>query len=239
MTHPEMEELYELYVLGALEPGLAAEIEQHLEDQCEYCLGRLQEATALSTAMAGIADPKKPPKRLRDRVLAIGGVRRHTRGWLLAVAGLSAACAVLLAFSVWSGQQVHALRDRMNGLTRERNELRSALEILSRSDTRTVQFGLANAPHGRVFVNRNGGLVFIGSQLPPLANDRTYELWLVPASGAPRPAGLFRPNARGDSVNVSPVAVNPADLAAVAVSVEPRQGSSAPTTKPFLIVPLG
>jgi len=27
MTHPEMNELYELYVLGALEPELASEIE--------------------------------------------------------------------------------------------------------------------------------------------------------------------------------------------------------------------
>jgi anti-sigma-K factor RskA len=234
-----MNELYELYALGTLEPELAAEIERHLADQCEYCWGRLQEATVLAAAMAGIAEPKTPSKSLRQRVLAIGGGTQRSRGWLFAVVGLSAACAVLLAFSIWSGGQVHALEDRMNGLTRERNELRSALEILSRSDTRTVQFGRADTPHGRVFVNRNRGLVFVGSQLPALATDRTYELWLVPTSGAPRPAGLFQPNARGDSVNVSPVPVNPAEIAAVAVSVEPRQGSSAPTTKPFLVVPLG
>lgn len=239
MTHPEMDELYELYALGALEPELAAEIDRHLGEQCEYCQGRLQEATALTAAMAGIAEPKIPHKKLRDRVLALGGTRKRARGWLVAVAGLSAACAVLVAFSVWSGGQVHALQKRMNALTRERDELRSALEILSRSDTRTVQFGLADAPHGRVFVNRNGGLVFVGSHLPALSSNRTYELWLVPASGAPRPAGLFRPNPRGDSVNVSPLPVNPAEISAVAVSEEPRQGSSAPTTKPFLIVPLG
>lgn len=236
MTHPEMNELYELYALGALEPELAAEVDRHLADQCEYCLGRLQEATALAAGMAGIAEPKTPPKSLRQRVLAISGAPRRSRGWLLAVVGLS---AVLLAVSIWSGGQVHALQQRMNGLTRERNELRSALEILSRSDTRTVQFGRANAPHGRVFVNGSGGLVFVGSELPPLATGRTYELWLVPTTGAPRPAGLFQPNARGDSVNVSPAPVNLAEIAAVAVSVEPRQGSSAPTTKPFLVVPLG
>jgi hypothetical protein len=34
MTHPEMNELYELYVLRALEPELASEIESHLVDQC-------------------------------------------------------------------------------------------------------------------------------------------------------------------------------------------------------------
>ena len=35
MTHPEMNELYELYLLGALEPELAREIETHLIDRCE------------------------------------------------------------------------------------------------------------------------------------------------------------------------------------------------------------
>ncbi len=239
MTHPEMDELYELYVLGTLEPELAAEIDQHLEAGCEYCTEKLQEAAWLAASMAGIVEFKTPPKALRERVRSLGRVPKPERSWRVAMMALSAACAALILFSVWSAWQLHALRGQLNAANRERNELQTALEILSRFDTRTVQFGLAEAPHGRVFVNRNGGLVFVGSQLPPLPQNRTYELWLVPAKGAPRPAGLFRPDAKGDSVNVSTVPVNPAEITAVAVSVEPRLGSSAPTTKPFLIVPLG
>jgi anti-sigma-K factor RskA len=82
--------------------------------------------------------------------------------------------------------------------------------------------------------------VFVGSQLPSLGSDQTFELWLVPASGAaPRPAGLFRPDRSGNSVHVSSTAVDASTTKAVAVSIEPRAGSSAPTTKPIVVVPLG
>ena len=97
-----------------------------------------------------------------------------------------------------------------------------------------------NQPQGRVFVNRTGGLVFTASRLPQLANNRTYELWLVPPrGGAPRAAGLFQADANSDAVRVSSVQVDPANAAAVAVSVEPTGGSPAPTTTPIIVVPLG
>jgi hypothetical protein len=52
-------------------------------------------------------------------------------------------------------------------LQAERNQLREAVEILSKFETKAVQFGLANnQPHGRVFVNRNRGLIFVGARLP-------------------------------------------------------------------------
>jgi hypothetical protein len=38
---------------------------------------------------------------------------------------------------------------------------------------------------------------------------------------------------------VSQTPVDVSRIAAIAVSVEPRAGSAAPTTKPFIIVPLG
>jgi hypothetical protein len=120
----------------------------------------------------------------------------------------------------------------------ERNQLRSALELMSRPETRAVQFGnLENAPRGRVFVSATGGVVFVGTHLPTLPENKTFELWVVPASGAPQPAGVFRPTRTGEAVDVA--SANASGAAAVAVSVEPLAGSNAPTTKPFLIVPLG
>ncbi len=237
MTHAEMNEFYDLYALGVLEPELAAEIETHIDEECAYCLEHVREASTVIAALANVAEPVQPPHRLRERVL--GSVRQPKRSsyWTLAVASLSAACAALLLFSAWSASQMGGLRKQLSGLRQERDELRSAVELLSKSDTRTVQFGRAEHPHGRVLVNRTGGLVFVGSQLPALAADKTFELWVIPAAGAPRPVGLFRPNAAGDSVNVSSLAVSP-DTKAVAVTVEPRAGSAAPTTTPFLVVPL-
>ncbi|HEY6990781.1 MAG TPA: anti-sigma factor [Bryobacteraceae bacterium] len=239
MTHPEMNELYELYALGALEPELANEIDSHLADGCEYCGERLREATRAAAAMSGMAEQLEPPKHLRDRLLASVRPRKQSSSWLFAVAGLAAACVLLLVYSLWSRNTVQSLSDRISSLTQERDQLRSAVEVLSRPDTRMVQFGNNNAPHGRVFLSQNGGVVFAGSQLPQITSDKTFQLWLIPAAGAPRSAGIFRPNAGGEFVNVLPGPVDLAGIHAVAVSVEPRQGSTAPTTTPILVVSIG
>ena len=240
MTHAEMNDLYELYVLGTLEPVEAAEIEEHIGTRCEYCLQHLQDALTVTAAMNGLAESQSPPNRLRQRVLASVKPEKRSSNWMFAVAGLSAACAALIVFAIWSAGNVNRYRAQVTDLETQRNELRSAVEILSRSETRTVQFGRAgNQPHGRVFVNPRQGLVFVGSQLPQLASDRTFQLWLIPATGSPESVGLFRPNAAGNFVNVRTTPVDTARFQAVAVSVEPPGGSPAPTTKPVLIVPLG
>jgi anti-sigma-K factor RskA len=239
MTHAEMDELYESYVLGALETEPALEIEAHLRDNCVYCSERVRDALQTAAALSALAEPVKPPKALRDRVLGRVTPVKRSRNWTLALAGLSVASVALLLFSLWSSTEISRMHQQLSGLRVERDELRSAIQLLTRSDTRAVQFGQAeNVPHGRVLVSRTGGLVFVGSQLPPLSGDKSFELWLIPAKGAPQAAGVFRPNPSGESVHISPVPVDALNTAAVAVSIEPRQGSSAPTTKPILVVPL-
>lgn len=240
MTHAEMDELYELYVLGALEPEPALEIEAHLRENCAHCAERVGEALQTAAALSALAEPVKPPKSLRDRVVSSVGPVKRSRNWTLVLAALCAACLALLVFSLWSSDEMRRMREQLSAVRGERDELRSAIVLLTRSDTRAVQFGHAeDAPHGRVLVSRTGGLVFVGSQLPPLGADKTFELWLIPAKGAPQAAGVFRPNPSGESVHISPVPVDASNTSAVAVSIEPRQGSTAPTTKPIVVVPIG
>ncbi len=265
MTHAQMDELYELYVLGALEPELAAEIDEHLAQPCPYCIAHVAEASHFAAALAGMAESKQPPARLRDRILASVGTRQtsRARGWFFAVAALGAACVALLIFALVSRsessglrQQIAALRDRVGvldtqlaaattersqiiALRTERNQLRTALDIVSGPATRSVSFGKANnVPRGRVFVNNRGGLVLVAAGLPRLPANRTFELWVLPRTGNPKPAGLFRAAASGASVHVSPTPAFPSQTKAVAVSVEPQEGSPAPTTTPILVVPL-
>lgn len=240
MTHDELTDLYELYVLDVLEAEVAAEIDDHVNSRCEFCLEHLANASVVAASMAGSAELQKPPSRLRKRVISAVKPENSSKGWTWAIAALSAACAALLTLSIWSASSVQEYRSQIASLSAERTQLREAVEILSRSETRTVQFGKAeNVPHGRVFVNRNRGLVVVGSQLPQLAANRTFQLWLIPTAGAPQSAGLFRPNAAGNFVQVRTNPVNTNLIHAVAVSVEPQGGSAAPTTTPVLVVPLG
>ncbi len=239
MTHAEMDELYELFVLRTLEREEASQIEQHLRDGCAHCEAKVREADALMAAFAATVDIVQPPARLRERVLSSvrpsPALKRENRmAGLYALAGL---CAALFAVCVWLGTTTSDLKSRLNDVAEQRNALEAALKSLSRSGTRTIQFGRANQPQGKVFVNPSGGLVFVASRLPRLSPERTFQLWLVPAAGAPKSAGLFRSDESGSSVTVSKVPVDPATKA-VAVSVEPNSGSSAPTTTPIIVAGL-
>jgi len=240
MNHPELsDELYELYVLGVLEPGQSEQIYTHLQENCEYCRAKMQTARRVTAAMAGMANQVQPPASLRARVLEAVAPKKRSNNWIYVAAGLAAACIALFATAIWVGQENQTLRGELAAMRIERNDLRSALELMSRPETRAVQFGnLENAPRGRVFVSHTGGVVFIGTHLPALPQNRTFELWVIPASGAPLPAGVFRPGATGEVVDIASANVNASRAAAVAVSVEPLAGSNAPTAKPFLIVPL-
>ena len=240
MTHSEMNELYELFVLRTLEREQASEIEEHLRAGCAHCEAKVREADALMAAFATTVDIIQPPAHLRERVLS--SVRpspvpkRENR--MAAVYALAGLCAALLAVCVWLGTTTSDLKSRLSDVAQQRNALEAALKSLSRSGTRTIQFGKANQPQGKVFVNPSGGLVFVASRLPQLARDRTFQLWLVPPAGAPKSAGLFRSDENGSSVTVSNVAIDPATTKAVAVSVEPNSGSSAPTTTPIIVAGL-
>ena len=240
MTHEEMKDLYELYALGALEPEEATQIDEHVAEECAFCIDHIDEAVNATVTLAGLTDSLEAPSSVRRRLLAGLQAEKPVRKWSFARYALAAACLVLLAFGAWSTNELSRARDDLKRVHAQRDQLRSALEILSRSQTKTVQFGKSDdVAHGRVFVNKAGGFVFVGSDLPQIASDKTFELWLVPAKGAPAPAGLFRANAAGDFVHVSETAVDGSRVAAVAVTVEPGAGSPAPTTKPILVVPLG
>jgi anti-sigma-K factor RskA len=193
-----------------------------------------------TSALAELADPAPPPNAVRERLVRAITPPKQSRRWSWAALTFAAATVCLLAVAIWSNTTLREVRDRLALVVSERDQLRSAVEILSRRETRTIQFGPSTSgAHGRILVNPQGGFVMTGSDLPQIADDKAFELWLIPANGkAPLPAGLFRPDANNSFVHVSRESVDPTKIAAVAVTVEPKAGSTAPTTKPFLVVPL-
>ena len=57
----------------------------------------------------------------------------------------------------------------------------------------------------------------------------SYELWLIPTSGAPIPAGVFKPDAHGSATVINPPLPAGVEAKAFAMTIEPEQGSSTPT----------
>jgi hypothetical protein len=188
--------------------------------------------------LSGLIDPVEPPKRVRQRLMASIGASKTKRRWMFALPVLATACAALLVLSIWSGFELIRARHDLDVISSERRQLKEALAVLSASQPQMVGFHPERGPQGSVFVNRSGGFVITGSQMPPIAENKAFELWLIPKSGSPIPAGVFQPMQSNTFVHVYREPVQTNQIAAVAVTVEPKEGSLAPTSKPFLVVPL-
>jgi hypothetical protein len=76
-----------------------------------------------------------------------------------------------------------------------------------------------------------GALVFVADHLDPLQPQKTYELWLLPAQAgeAPIPAGLFKPDEKGNATVVMPPLPKGVTAKGFGVTVENEGGSKMPT----------
>jgi anti-sigma-K factor RskA len=242
MTCADLRESFELYALGVLEDEERAEIDAHLARGCEHCSTALAKALAINAGLLSFVPDQAPPKRLKRRLLAAIGVHYPGWGWVWA---LSAILAVIVA--LWLGgqerQRSAELADARRSLMQvsgERDRLTTALEFLSDPQTQPASFGRGQTapPRGYVFLHPQMGVLLIASNLPAVGEGKTYEMWVVPkGGGAPRPAGLFQSEgARAVHILNGPLDVTL--LSAVAVTVEPAAGSSAPTTTPIIVAPL-
>jgi hypothetical protein len=197
---------------------------------------------AVNALMLASVAQAKPRARLKRRILAGFGIEPMGWGWLGALA-----TACLAALAAWlSIQERHRsdelARARQNLLTvrADRDRLQQIFGFLNQPGTQQVNFGQGQArlPRGTVFVNPKLGVLLIAGNLPPLASGRTYEMWLIQKAGTPRPAGLFDAAPDGSALHMLPGPLDAASLGAVTVSVEPPNGSPAPTTTPIVVAML-
>ena len=91
-------------------------------------------------------------------------------------------------------------------------------------------------PEGKaIYQRKTGTLVFLASNMPQLPPLKIYEVWLIPASGAPIPAGLFKPDAHGGASVIKPPLPLGVEAKTFAITIEPEEGSAAPTSQPIMV----
>lgn len=245
--HPQFEEDFDLYALGILEGDDWEAIELHLV-HCEDCERKAREARGRTAMLALAAPALTPPADLRERVLR----RIHARASLGTVgvaaawprrlaAGLALASVVLAITSgvLWRQNSRLARRTRELEAAAQQQEVQAAearavLEVLTAPDTVRVALvpgGIAKpVPQGRALYNAGKGrLLFYAANLPALPPGRTYELWLIPATGTPINAGIFAPDQRGNGQVLLPPLEPGLKPKAFAVTVEPAGGVPKPT----------
>lgn len=168
-------------------------------------------------------------------------------GWM------KVAALLLLALAVWglAGQarmardlrelaeerdrlsrQVETLSQEVGRIRTEAQQARLALQVIAAPGVQSVALaGLEAAPGaaGRTYVNpHSGDALFYAFGLPSLPRDKTYELWFF-AGGKPVAAGTFGVDPRGTgSVRVER-RIDPGQIQAWAVTIEPAGGLPQPS----------
>ncbi|MFJ8961505.1 anti-sigma factor domain-containing protein [Lentzea sp. NPDC102401] len=234
-----------VYAMNALSDVERAEFEAHLP----HCLTCTQEVAELqaTTGVLGAAVELAPPAHLRAQVLhGVTTTRQLTaelppqaptpeaavlvlparNRWLVRASVLAAAASVLVAIVV--GVQGVQDRKELDALRQSAVGYGQVSELLNAPDARLLNDSATGGGHGTVVMSPSQGkAAFLASGLPSLPADRTYQLWVV-GPGGPRSAGLLW--------DEPVVADDLTDAQAIALTVEPSGGSTAPTTTPVLTI---
>jgi len=251
--HEQFAEDLALHALDALGGEERASLERHL-GACPSCRAELEQLRGDGALLALSTMGPKPPLRARQRLLdavakethpsktAKGGApsvsiapRRSWWGWL----GWAATAAVIVfATSLWKENAglkenlaiAHAV---VAGNAQELEDLRRvAAPILEPEAQRITLVSVKTPPQpqGKAFYLRNrSSLVFVANNMPPLPPQKAYELWLIPAQGAPIPAGVFKPDAHGSATVVNPPLPAGTEAKAFAITIESEAGATSPT----------
>jgi len=261
--HYQFEEDILLYGLGTLDGEDKAELKSHLP-ACPECRAKLATARGKLALLALAAPPVKPSPIVRERILEDFKARRGGAIKSAAAApkrrglGMAAwtpvwvAVGLLLVATTWLTVDNRRLSRSLADLELAHNQLvatsreleavnaraRAALEVFTAPQTVQVDLSPAAAlpePHGKVFYNPGKGLLFSAAHLRSLPSDRTYELWLIPAQGAPVDAGIFNTDSLGNGQVILPPLPSGLTAKVFAVTIEPRGGVPAPTGPKVLI----
>jgi anti-sigma-K factor RskA len=252
-VHEQFADDLALYALGALAGSDLAALEAHLRE-CTACSTELQRLRGDMALMALSASGPKPPQRSRQKLLAalaneprtVQASRKSRPGWIF-IPWLAAAALALGAFVLWiQNRDLHETIARLqNESVNQQAQLQRAREVvdtLTSADAVRITVVSANAPpqpQGKaIYVRDRASLIFLASNMPKLPPQKAYELWLIPTSGAPIPAGVFKPDARGSAQVIQPPLPAGVEAKTFAITVEPESGSSTPTM-PIVMIGAG
>jgi anti-sigma-K factor RskA len=263
--HPTRLEDFDLYALGALDEGERTAFASHLAS-CADCAEKLAAARGRVAILAFAAPPMAPSPGVKETLLrqviasaegpggsfahakreaADGGIFARWWAALLPVATAFALATVLLwLHNEQLNRQLAELRNTVQRQQQELAETRHQADLIAARETLVVplwaQKGTPESHaegHARVLYNAQEGMLTYDGWLPSAPADKSYQLWLVPMSGAPISAGVFNPK-NGEMSHMMmklPAGVTAKEFA---VSLEPAGGMPHPTGPMILVGPV-
>lgn len=245
------------YALNGAAQHESADMGSHLSE-CASCRAELARISGDMSLIAMSVRPHPLPEgarqRFLDRIAAAPAGTRETftrpsaprahsgRRRLFTTPWIAwGAVAAMIAVTAGLGLKIHYLDVELQGEAAqasaqfaENARARRVLELLTAPGAQRVVLaatGARAAPAARaIYLASRGALILQASNLSPLDSGKTYELWVIPASGAaPIPAGLFRPDAFGSANVLLPQIPEGVQAKAFGVTIENAGGSATPT----------
>jgi anti-sigma-K factor RskA len=268
MRLEEAKELAPLYALGALDPLRRAEFERAIDMFGAELSDELSECRRIVSILPLAVNAEIPPVSARDRLFAVvthisqaKDVKVKQVSTLKPVSppagradwlrwGLLAATVALavLAGRLWN-ENVR-LESSNDTMFRRAASLEVSLEhkqaefdhLLSQTTRLVLLAGQPISPGARARLlwdtDRNVWVIYV-FDLPLATAEKDYQLWYITRDQRKISASVFRPNERGRSeLKIDLPGEIAANIAAAAVTLEPRGGSAQPTGAMYLLASL-
>ena len=224
------------YALGALDVDEAAALEAHLRI-CDSCPEELAGYRAVSDTLLTIVSAQRPPaalrRRLQGRLPGLPG-RQKTRwqwpSWSFGQFALGTALALLVALNIFSLLQTQAIQRQQAQFAHQIQVGQAAFAMLAYPDTKSLPITGSNIAGTLLFDKEHNAAVLIVWGLPPIAENQTYQIWLIDPKGGRTNAGLLRQEAGQPFTSQSIFSARDiSSFTGLGVTVEPAGGSSQPT----------
>jgi anti-sigma factor RsiW len=233
------------YALGSLEDPRLARLEAHVR-ACPDCAKELAEYEAVAGILPFALEPEAPPREAWEALLARVRGRHEARSQRRSIAALRLArpgrviqpvlwvalAAAVIGLLFWNAS-----------LQRRFSHQSTTIGTLASLPAESVVPLGGPSPGagfgGRLYVSADrhqGGLVVNG--LPVLQAGRAYQVWFVRPDQSRASSATFRVDTLGQAI-VEVAMPRPLDqFDGVAVTEEPEEGSSLPTSRDLLAGPI-
>ena len=242
MVHDDYKEMIPARALSALDAAEDRALNEHLEN-CDECRKELQDWEATAAAMSLASNPAEPSPQVRERILS--EVRKDLsspaevipfkstprRNVWSSFGALGAIAAVVLFAALSIGLAV---------LWRQNQQLgddRAFVELVKTRGAKVSELRAADpglTAYAKLAYDPTGRAVLIASNLPNVPQGRAYQLWFIVGNKPPVPGKTFVPDSSGNAVLKDELPREAVDANVFAITVEPANGSSAPTSPIYL-----
>jgi len=186
----------------------------------------------------------RPEEPARASVIPILASKGPSRSWswipwtaAAALVVVTAALGIKIFFMSQRLETADSLLRREERLMQRQNaetlRARALLDVLTAPSAQRVTLTTGKTPPAptarAVYMASRGALILQASNMQQLPTNKTYQLWVIPANGAPIPAGVFRPDASGSGSVVLPSIPQGVTAKAFGITIENEGGSTTPT----------